>query len=218
MELHIFDLDETLINGDSGALWHRYLVEQGIVTEPDFLAQDAAMMQQYALGELALERYIEFSLAPLQYYSQQQVDDWVTEFVDNTISPIIYPAGQALIQQLQQQHQVIIISATVSFIVKQIAAKLSVKHYLGVDLVGQQGRYTPTIDGVASYQEGKVTRLQQWLQQQPISYSKLRFYSDSINDRPLLEHVDHAYVVNPCAKLRPLARKRQWPILSWDLN
>ncbi|WP_427982129.1 HAD family hydrolase [Agarivorans sp.] len=219
MELHIFDLDETLISGDSGALWHQYLVKQGIVTDPDFLAQDAAMMRQYALGELALEPYIQFSLSPLQHYSQQQVDHWVCEFVAQSIDPIIYPAGQKLIQELQfQQQQVMIISATVSFIVKQVAARLSVKHYLGVDLLDQQGRYTPYISGVASYQQGKVTRLQQWLKQQQQDYSTLTFYSDSINDLPLLEHVDQALVVNPCGKLQPLAQQRQWPILRWSLN
>ncbi len=219
MELHIFDLDETLISGDSGALWHQYLVKQGIVTQPDFLAQDAQMMRQYALGELALQDYIQFSLAPLQQYPQQQVDYWVSKFVEQSISPIIYPAGRKLIQHLQNQQQhILIISATVSFIVKPIAEKLSLKHYLGVDLVAQQGRYTHIIEGVASYQQGKVIRLEQWLKQQPQNYSTLKFYSDSINDLPLLEHVDQAYVVNPCAKLRPVAQQRQWPILRWDLN
>lgn len=219
MELHIFDLDETLICGDSGALWHQYLVKQGLVSDPNFLAQDKAMMQQYALGKLTLEHYIQFSMAPLTQYSQQQVDHWVSEFVEQHIEPLIYPAGQQLIHHLQnQQQQILIISATVSFIVKQIAAKLSIKHHIGVDLVTRQGRYTSTIDGIASYQQGKVIRLQQWLEQQQQNYSTLKFYSDSINDQPLLEHVDQAFVVNPCAKLRPLAQQRDWPILSWDLN
>ncbi|GDY24658.1 HAD family hydrolase [Agarivorans sp. Toyoura001] len=218
MDLHIFDLDDTLIAGDSGVLWHQYLVEQGIVTQAGFLAQDAAMMEQYAQGELALEEYIRFSLSPIQSLSCSQIDQLVEDFIQQHIRQIIYPEGQKLIDALlYQQHQVLIISATVSFIVKQVAKQLSVKDFLGVDLKLKNGSYSEHIDGVASFREGKVIRLLEWQENKPQAYQRSYFYSDSINDRALLEHVDKAYVVNPCPKLKRLAMEKSWSMLSWQL-
>ncbi|MEE1674236.1 HAD family hydrolase [Agarivorans aestuarii] len=217
MELHIFDLDETLIAGDSGVLWHQFLVKEGVVTQAGFLEQDAAMMQQYALGELALEQYIAFSLKPIKHLNSEQVDRLVSHFVQQQVNSIVYPQGQTLISQLKQNHEVLIISATVSFIVNQVAQLLGVKHYLGVDLHADQGKYTEQIQGVASFREGKVTRLKQWLSDQSKQYSSISFYSDSINDQPLLEYVDNAYTVNPCPRLKQLASERNWTQFSWQL-
>ncbi|WP_221074488.1 HAD family hydrolase [Agarivorans aestuarii] len=218
MELHIFDLDETLIAGDSGVLWHQFLVQEGVVTQVGFLEQDAAMMQQYALGELALEQYISFSLTPIKHLSSEQVDRLVSHFVRQQVNRIVYPQGQVLISQLKQSHEVLIISATVSFIVNQVAQLLGVEHHLGVDLYADQGKYTEQIQGVASFREGKVTRLKQWLTDQSRQYSSISFYSDSINDQPLLEYADNAYTVNPCPKLKQLALERNWTQFSWQLQ
>lgn len=219
MELHIFDLDETLIAGDSGMLWHQFLVNSEIVTDKDFLSKDIAMMQLYAKGELKLEQYIAFSLKPIQRLHHQDVETLVKIFVKQYIPQIIYPEAKRLISDLSHRQQtILLISATLSFIVKEIAQQLHIKYHLGVDLEQVNQCYTPSIKGVASFREGKITRLQQWLQTRTEKYRTLHFYSDSINDQALLEYVDKPYVVNPCPKLQAVAKSKGWPEINWQIS
>ncbi|MGY5452393.1 HAD family hydrolase [Agarivorans sp. MS3-6] len=219
MELYIFDLDETLIAGDSGMLWHKFLVDKGLITDSRFLAKDTELMRLYALGELQLQQYIQFSLQPIQHLDKAFIDKLVIEFVKRDISQLIYPDAKQLLAQLTaQQKTILIISATVSFIVKAAAELLGVKHCIGVDLVLDDHRYSANIEGIASYRAGKVMRLQEWQTEQREHYTTLYFYSDSINDQAMLEHVDIAYTVNPCPQLSLLAKQKGWPILNWQTH
>jgi HAD superfamily hydrolase (TIGR01490 family) len=109
-----------------------------------------------------------------------------------------------------------IISASVTFLVEAVGRRLGIHSALGIDLVERNDYYTAEIAGVPSYREGKVTRLKQWLDAQPKAYSEIHFYTDSINDLPLCEYADHAYLVNPCPQLAQQATHHNWPVLKWD--
>lgn len=224
--LHIFDLDDTLLAGDSSVIWHQFLVTKGIITDPDFLPQEQRLMALYALGKLDLQEYLDFTIAPLTKLNREIVDALVDECVTTEILPRLYPQGKALIEEIKQAKQhCIIISATVSFIVAKIAEKLAVDDAMGVDLAIENNSYTTTILGTASFREGKVTRLQQWLKQQPQSFQHFRFYTDSINDLPLCKFIGDCRLINPCPQLKAAAQMHNatqpaqsaWLSFDWNL-
>ncbi|CAH0525689.1 HAD family hydrolase [Vibrio hippocampi] len=214
--LYVFDLDETLIAADSGVLWNQFMLEKGLVTDPAFLQQDAYLMQQYAQGELDIDEYLAFCLAPLEGLPKHQVDEWVAECVATRIAPEQFLQAKQLISELKQQDiDMLIISATVSFIVHAVAKQLGIEHSLGIDVDSTQGSYRADIVGVPSYREGKVVRLQQWLEAQGKTYSSVYFYTDSVNDVPMCEYADQAFLVNPCPRLQQYAQDKPWHHLAW---
>ncbi|OEF28108.1 HAD family hydrolase [Vibrio rumoiensis] len=214
--LYVFDMDETLINADCAMLWHEFLVEQGIVTTSDFLEQDKALMALYAKGEMDMQDYLNFSIAPLSQLNITQVADLADQCVEEKILPKLFPQAKMLIEALHQQKvTMLIISASVSFLVTAVAKRIGIQHAIGIDLVERNCGYTPNILGTPSYQEGKVVRLQQWNNNQSESFSEIHFYTDSINDLALCEHADFAYLVNPCERLVKQAQGTPWQILSW---
>lgn len=214
--LIVFDLDETLVDIDTGMQWHEFLVERQLITRPGFLEEDQEMMRLYELGQMEVSDYVRFSLVPLEQYTATQVDQWVEQFVEERVRSRVYPQALERIKAIQDSgDELMIISATVSFLVQPIARMLGIDQSIGVDLVRDQ-HYRNAILGIPSFREGKVTRLQQWLDNTSEDFAQIHFYSDSINDRPLLEQADQAFVVNPCALLRPLAEQRQWTVLNWS--
>ncbi|WP_445373828.1 HAD family hydrolase [Photorhabdus tasmaniensis] len=216
--LAVFDLDDTLISGDSSAIWTEFLWEKGIITDPRFIEADAKMMADYNAGMLNMNDYLAFSLQTLHQVPQEQVDTWLTEFVAERIRPRFYPQAKALLEEYQQQQvPVIIISATVSFIVKKIAAEFSIHTALGIDMVIENGCYTSKIDGIATFREGKVKRLKQWLEQQNSHPETIRFYSDSINDLPMCQFANEVITVNADARLQAEAQQHGWEQLTWSL-
>lgn len=215
--LYIFDLDETLIAADSSVLWHQFLVSKGIITDPTFLAEDQRLMALYSVGKLDMPEYLNFSMAPLAKLSKDQVDNLVDECVEKHIMPTVFPQALQLLSQLKQDKiTTVLISATVSFIVKKVASKLGIEHAMGVDMLIENNRYTANILGVASYREGKVTRLQSWLAKQTTIFTDTYFYTDSINDLPLCLFSNYPHVVNPCPQLARYAKNQSWPRLNWS--
>lgn len=215
MALAIFDLDDTLIKGDSASLWLAFMVEQGLA-DANMLEQEAAMMQAYRTGSLNMSEYMAFTLHPLCSVELIQVADWVGQFVEQRILPLVYAEARALLAHYQQHGwRRLIISATGEHLVGPIARALGVDDYLAIQLTQADGRYTGATQGVLTYQHGKVARLQQWTQQQQQSLLGSHGYSDSINDLPLLAAVSQAHVVNPDAQLAAQAKARQWPQLNW---
>jgi len=214
--LIIFDLDETLIAGDSALIWSEFLVQQGIITCPNFLQEDRRLMALYALGELDMQAYLNFSMAAISHLSCAEVDRLAELCVLEQILPRLYPQAKSLLASLQaQQIDTLMISATVTFIVEKVAKKLAFSDAMGIDLVVKDGAYSTQISGTATYRSGKVKRLKQWLAKQPDTFSPINFYTDSINDLPMCMHVDNPTMVNPCAQLKKQAQRYQWPILSW---
>lgn len=215
MSLVIFDLDETLLAGDSCSLFCEYLVSEGIAP-PEFVDEDAQMMVRYHAQTLVLDDYVHFLIKPLKKLSVSDIDALMVKFVDTYIVPNLYPEALLLLKEYQQQAvRILIISATCEFIVKAIGAVLGVHDVLAIQLKIKDDTYSGKILGVPTFREGKITRLSHWLTQHQQSIDNATFYSDSINDLPLLEMIDNPIATNPDHMLMAIAARRHWPILQW---
>ncbi|MEI9752140.1 HAD family hydrolase [Moellerella wisconsensis] len=217
-KIAVFDLDETLIQGDSSVLWTHYLWDKQIINDPQFIAEDSRMMAQYNAGILDMPAYLAFSMQSLAGIPTEQVDIWLDDFVNTIILPNIYPAARQCIDDYRQRHiPVIIISATVSFIVKKIAAKLHADFAIGIDMQVINNSYSGTINGIASFKTGKVKRLTQWLSQQRVSDAEIVFYTDSANDLPMCYFADQVITINADPRLAEIAMEQQWTQLQWKI-
>lgn len=215
--LAIFDMDETLIACDSSTLWLAYLVEKGLAPAA-MLETEKTMMQSYHAGELSMQSYMDFTLRPLAGKTVAEVDAMASDYVARIVPHQVYAQAQAQLQwHRQQQHTLLVISATADFIVRKVAAALGVTEVLAIALEQHQGRYTGATQGVLSFREGKVQRLEAWMRAHGHSLSGSYGYSDSVNDMPLLEAVDKPHVVNPSAGFQQMLQPRQWPQLRWQL-
>lgn len=217
-KLAIFDLDDTLIQGDSSVLWTQYLWDKKIIKDPRFVEADKTMMAQYNTGALDMATYLRFSLQSLANIKTEQVDLWLDDFIDTVIIPRIYPEGLNTIASYQSQGiPIIVISATVSFIVKKIANKLNVDVAMGIDIKQQNGCYTTEIEGIPTFKEGKVKRLTQWISHQPITDAYFYFYTDSANDLPMCHFADEVFIINGDPRLQQAANENNWPQYTWSL-
>lgn len=217
--LYVFDLDNTLIHGDSSTLWSRYLVRQGFTDNATYLLQEERLMLDYARGEMDLHEYVALTMSPLADIPVALVDRMIALCVATEIVPRIYPQALALIAELRARNQaMLIISASVSLLVKAIAPVLGIEHAIGVEVKIDNGRYTGVIDGTPSYQQGKITCLNHFLASHPQYDGEVTFYTDSINDLPLCERADRVFLVNPCQRLAAHAELLRWPVLNWQLT
>jgi len=215
--LYVFDMDETLVNGDCAMLWNAFMVEKEIVSDPDFIATDKTMMALYARGQMDMEEYLSYTLKPLTTIPCDDIDRLVDEFVIAKVLPLVFPDALRLIKTLKsKQLPLLIISATVSFIVQKVAKHLGIDQAIGIDLLLNNGCYSNVVEGVPSYREGKITRLKTWIDESSIDFSEITFYTDSINDLPLCEYADHVYLINPCEQLLNKAQEhKDWTIYHW---
>ncbi len=216
MALALFDLDDTLLDGDSATLWFHFMVAKGIAPAA-MLAEEERMMARYYAGELEMADYMAFTLQPLAGKSIQEVEAWVQEFVRTVIPARLFAEGQARIEAHRADgDRVLIISASGEHIVHPIAALLGVNEVLAIELAQQDACYSGQTRGVLSFREGKVTRLREWMSQQGESLQGSTGYSDSINDLPLLQAVEQGRVINPGPSLEREARLRGWQVLTWQ--
>jgi HAD superfamily hydrolase (TIGR01490 family) len=216
MALAIFDLDETLIDGDCASLWSAYMAKLGWVDGESFLKRDSELMALYSQGLLAMEDYMSFSLSPLVGRSAEEVAHVVEPFVEDIIEPLIYSdACQCLAKHRAAGDRLLVISASGVHLVAPIAERLGISEVLAIELEEQHGCYSGNTRGILTYRDGKVKRLQAWLTEQDENLDGAYFYSDSRNDLPLLSQVDQPRVVNPDAALKAHAEQAGWPILSW---
>lgn len=216
MALAIFDLDETLIHGDCASLWSHHMAHLGWVDADSFVQRDEALMALYGEGKLAMEDYMAFSLAPLVGRTVDEVAFVVEPFVEDVVEPLFYSdACRCLARHRAAGDRLLVISASAHFLVAAIAARLGIDEVLAIDLEEQHGSYSGRTRGVLTYRDGKVTRLQAWLEEQGETLRGASFYSDSRNDLPLLQRVDHPHAVNPDPTLRAHAQAAGWPILAW---
>lgn len=216
MALAIFDLDETLIHGDCASLWAVEMTKLGWADGEAFIAREQELMRLYAAGELAMEDYMAFTLAPLVGRTPEEVAHVVEPFVEDVIEPIFYSdASRTLAAHRAAGDRLLVISASAHFLVSAIAERFGIDEVLAIDLELQHGFYSGRTQGVLTYREGKVIRLESWLIEQGESLTGASFYSDSRNDLPLLRLVDKPFTVNPDPTLRAHAEQAGWPILSW---
>lgn len=221
MRLALFDLDDTLLDGDCSDRWNLWMFEQGWISNAEtFLARAEQMQQAYHAGQLKLEEYLAMTLAPLKNRLVTDVEKEVERFVATHIQPRIFAQALAcLAAHRQAGDTLVLISASSRHLVAPIAKMLGIAHVLAVDLridkVAEEARYTGESEGIFSYRGGKVLRLQQWLTEHQITPSHTMFYSDSRNDLPLLQYVDCPVVVNPDPVLAEVASLEGWQRLDW---
>jgi len=215
MALAIFDLDNTLLGGDSDHAWGDFLCKKGYVDATDHKAINDAFYEDYCRGELDVYAYQRFALAPLKGKTQEELDVWHNEFMAEAIEALWLPKAFELLDHHKQLDDfLLIITATNSFVTAPIARKLGVDDLIATEPEIVNGRFTGEITGTPCYQTGKVTRLQKWLNDNNENMIGSYFYSDSHNDLPLLEIVKNPVAVDPDATLRRVAESRGWKIIS----
>ena len=215
MTLAIFDLDNTLLAGDSDHLWGQYLVDNKIVDAEVYERENERFYREYREGNLDIFEFLAFSLAPLAEHSLEELYSWRYDFVEKTIKPIIATAAYDLVEKHRQQGDtLLIITATNRFVTEPISKLFGIENLLATDPEKTDTGYTGKVDGTPCFQEGKIERLNSWLEKSGENMSGSIFYSDSHNDLPLLEKVDHPVAVDPDEKLRVYASKSNWPIIS----
>lgn len=215
MSLAIFDLDNTLLAGDSDYLWGQFLVQQGVVDQHQYESKNQHFYDEYKLGKLDIFEFLGFSLAPLSQHDMPTLKKWHQQFMQDIIQPLISPAAIELVEKhRRQQHTLLIITATNHFVTAPIAKAFGIDNLLATDPEIKDGRYTGKVAGTPCFKEGKVTRLHAWLAETGFDLQESWFYSDSHNDLPLLQQVTYPFAVNPDDTLRDYAQRHDWPILK----
>ena len=218
MRLALFDLDHTLLDGDSDQLWCDFLIDKGLLDKAIFSAKNETMARDYKTGAVNVQVFCEFYIGTLTLKSPVEWEPLRQEFLSTWIAPRLCAGGKAQIKTHQAKgDRVVMTTATNRFITELTAKHLGVQDLIATDPDMQQGLFTGKTAGVLNMREGKVTRIKMWCKEQKIEWAQLETwgYSDSINDLPLLEAVTHATVTQGDVKLRAEAAKRGWPQIEW---
>ena len=218
MKLALFDLDHTLLPIDSDQSWGHFTTTLGWTDAVAFTQKNDAFYAHYQAGTLDIQDYVRFATEAFRIRPRVEAEAAHARFMREVIQPAIGPQVLALLEKHRAAgEQLLIITATNEFVTRPIAHALGVDELIAVELVRDaQGWYSGEIAGVPSLREGKVERLQQWLHQRGLDWDSVEttFYSDSSNDIPLLQRVNHPVATNPDAKLKALALEKGWPILE----
>ena len=215
MALAIFDLDNTLIAGDSDHLWGHFLVDRGLVDGPSYAAANDRFYQDYHAGTLDIDAFLRFALRPLSEHPRPLLESLREVFVAEVIAPLMLPAARGLIAGHRGLGDtLLIITATNAFVTGPIATRFGIPHLIATEPECIDGRYTGAVAGIPAFREGKVRRLEAWLAAHGETLEGSTFYSDSHNDLPLLGIVEHPVAVDPDPQLHAVALERGWPVLS----
>ncbi len=216
MPLALFDLDNTLLAGDSDYLWGCFLIDKGLVDKQRYEEANLRFYQEYSEGTLDIHEFLDFALQPLANNDATVLRSFHREFMAQAIEPIMTQRGRDLISEHRSRgDHPVIITATNSFVTGPIAHAFGVSDLIATEPEMIDGQYTGKVAGTPCFQHGKIERLQAWLQQTGMDFDKSWFYSDSHNDLPLLEAVDHPVAVDPDEQLRAIAVERDWTITSF---
>ena len=218
MRLALFDLDNTLLAGDSDYEWGQFLVDRGVLERETYEAQNRAYFDQYAAGTLDIHEYLGFALRPLAAHAPQDLARWHAEFMHSRIRPMVTPLARALVERhLARGDLCALITATNSFVTAPIAREFGIAHLIATEPEALAGRFTGRVAGTPCFREGKLRRLDEWLAgrgRRLADFSESAFYSDSHNDLPLLERVTRPVAVDPDEALRRRAVERGWEVMS----
>ena len=218
MRLALFDLDNTLLAGDSDYEWGQFLVDEGVLERESYEAQNRAYFEQYVAGTLDIHEYLGFALRPLAQHSAQDLARWHARFMESRILPMIGATARTLVcRHLDRGDLCAVITATNSFVTAPIAREFGVANLIATEPESRDGRFTGRVAGIACFRKGKVCRLEQWLAargRKVNDFSESSFYSDSHNDLPLLELVTRPVAVDPDDELLHTARQRNWEVIS----
>ncbi len=217
--LALFDLDHTLLPLDSDYQWADFLARTGRAGDPaEAQRRNDELMERYNAGQLTAEQSAEFMLGLLTRAAPAELNAWHEDFMANVVMPAILPSARALVHEhISRGDLCAIVTATNEFVTQPIARAFGIPHLIATVPEMHHGRYTGRIQGVASFQAGKITRVQAWLAEMGLtldSFEASFFYSDSPNDLPLLEVVTHPVATNPSPALRQIAEARSWPVLD----
>ncbi len=218
MNLALFDLDNTLLNGDSDFEWAQFLIEQGVLDRELFEAKNLAFYEQYKAGTLDIYEFLDFQLKPLSRHARKVLNGWREDFMQNKVRGMMtVPARELVARHRAAEDVCVIITATNSFVTSPIAREFGVEHLIATEPEEKDGEFTGCVAGVPCFREGKITRLENWFAQRGWgwdSFADSFFYSDSLNDLPLLAKVNNPIAVDPDATLRKHAEQHGWPILT----
>lgn len=216
MTLAIFDLDHTLLSGDSDYAWGEFLAQKGIVDRQYHARRNAEHFKNYKAGKLNMDDFIAFQLEPLKNNPRDLLEDIRTLFLQEVIRPMITDRALSLVHDHRQQgHTLMIITATNRFITQPIAEEFGIELLIATEVEEIDGCFTGKTFDIPSFSEGKVSRLKSWLVDSQESLKDSWFYSDSHNDLPLLNLVDNPVALNPDPVLKKEAERRQWVIVEW---
>lgn len=218
MDLVLFDLDNTLLAGDSDFEWAQFLITKGVLDREVYEARNQAFYDQYKAGTLDIFEFLDFQLKPLARHSRAQLDAWHREFLDTRIRPMMTPQSQALVKEhLASGAVVAIVTATNSFVTGPIARAFGIPHLVATVPAQENGAFTGKPRGTPAFKAGKIERVEAWLESLGLcweSFEKSSFYSDSHNDLPLMKKVNNPVAVDPDDTLRAHATAQGWPVIS----
>ena len=218
MNLALFDLDNTLLSGDSDFEWSQFLIEQGVLDRELFEAKNIAFYEQYKAGTLNIVEFLDFQLKPLARHARKVLDEWHEEFMRDKMRPMMGAKARDLVRRHQAAGDLcVIVTATNSFVTAPIAREFGVEYLIATEPEQKNGEFTGRVAGVPSFREGKVVRMENWLAERGWnwgSFEKSWFYSDSLNDLPLLSKVQQPVAVDPDPTLRAYAEEQGWTVIS----
>lgn len=218
MDLALFDLDNTLLTGDSDFEWAQFLIGKGVLDAEVQRARNEHFYQQYKDGTLDILEFLDFQLAPLARHPRAELDAWHAEFMEQVIRPMIGAPARALVRKHQDKGDLLaIVTATNSFVTGPIARELGIPHLVATIAAQEGSDFTGRARGVPAFQAGKIERVERWLEELGLhagSFGQRWFYSDSHNDLPLLQIVEKPVAVDPDDRLRAHAEAQGWPVLS----
>ena len=218
MNLALFDLDNTLLAGDSDFEWAQFLISHGVLDQEVHEARNQAFYEQYKAGTLDIYEFLDFQLKPLAHHPRAQLDAWHAEFMARRIRPIMTEKARAKVREhLERGDITAIVTATNAFVTGPIAREFGIPHLIATVPEQKDGQFTGGVRGTPSFQEGKITRVEAWLESLGLNwgcFSDSWFYSDSRNDLPLLEKVSRPVAVDPDPTLKAHAESQGWPVLT----
>ena len=217
MSLAIFDLDNTLIGGDSDYLWGEFLCDEGIISDQEsFQKMNEYFYHQYEIGKLDIYAWAEFSFKILTEYSLDELNELRQNFIQTKIKPIFLERAQGCINKHKENGDtVLVITASNTFITSPIVEMYGIDHFLATQPEFKSGRFTGKVSGIPCFQSGKIDNLMPWLDKNGEDLIGSYFYSDSHNDLPLLELVDNPIAINSDKVLTSVALENGWPVLNW---
>jgi HAD superfamily hydrolase (TIGR01490 family) len=216
VRLALFDLDNTLLSGDSDFEWAQFLIEKDVLDREVYEAQNLQFYEAYKAGTLDIRQFLDFQLKPLSRHSRSMLDEWHAEFMQVRIRPIITQKARDLVESHKGDARVVI-TATNSFVTWPIAREFGIENLIATEPEEAGGEFTGRVLGTPAFREGKVDRLKTWLVEHGIEWSAFRetwFYSDSLNDLPLLTMVSHPVAVDPDETLKEHALANDWQVIS----
>lgn len=218
MNLALFDLDNTLLSGDSDFEWSQFLIENGVLDRELFEAKNLEFYENYKAGTLDIHAFLDFQLKPLSRHKRKELDQWHEKFMASKVRPMMSVAGKKLVASHRAAGDIcVIITATNSFVTAPIAKEYDVEFLIATEPEHLNGEFTGRVAGVPSFREGKITRLELWMKHHAWtwgSFSDTTFYSDSLNDLPLMTLVKNPVAVDPDETLRQHAEEHGWRIMS----